>query len=152
MGVTESQVGVYEGYVSRSRSRPILWYLKACANGQEACAYDITQHAIKEGYIETRIPIPGNTLKDWLKKNKAPLWAARSAMELAVKTGWTPGEEYEWVVVAHLVSRGGGEVPAAINCDEMRHWLSVAKESSRLFVARKELKGHDAKEKKGMIQ
>ncbi len=133
MSVTDRQIQLLESHIGRSRSRPILWYLKISGLSQADCAYEITCHAIKCGLVGERSPVTGGALQDWVRKNKAPLWAVRAAMELALKAGWTPKEEYEFAVVAHLFVRCGGLVPKAMQCEAGVEWLDVAREADRRF-------------------
>lgn len=99
-------------------------------------AYELTQHAIKKGYVKPRPPVKGELMTGWCIKNTAPLWACKSALSLCLESGWLPSNPIEWAVFSYLYIRLEPELsieqyltalPAQFGeTDEAECWLGKA--------------------------
>lgn len=88
--------------VLRHRHRFITAYNFHCRDTAASCAYALTQHAIRRGYVQPREQVSGETLRTWAKKANAPLWACKAACDLALENGYIPHEEEEWATAVWL--------------------------------------------------
>lgn len=143
--VTSNKTQNFGNLIKQGKSQPVLWWMLIFSKGgmgsQEACAYEITQNAIRKGYTNPRKPIPGNTLNDWIKTNKAPYWACRSALDLCLKHQWQPQGDEQWAVFAHIWIRSSlseQDFPEQIKKSEANHWIGIASDYDKAFREKKD--------------
>ncbi|WP_211831003.1 hypothetical protein [Kistimonas asteriae] len=139
----------FQNQVKRQRSSVISsWCFVAdevLGLTQADAAYELTQAAVKAGYVESRPAPPGETLKHWAVQNKAPLWACFAALDLLIEQGWLPSSDTEWAVLAHLWIRMQGpfntledvmkSVPSYLH--EQQAVFGLALVDNQAFMARK---------------
>ncbi|WP_051252720.1 hypothetical protein [Ferrimonas kyonanensis] len=111
----------------------------------------LTECAIKLGFVERRPAPPGLTLQDWIKTNKAPLWARQAAQVMLMAHGWVPETSADWARWAflHIRSNESGAslpdmlatLPEQIDAKTAVGWLVAAREADQLYKALKALKG-----------
>ena len=85
-----------------NRHRLIFFYLAFCRESDSSCAYELTQHAIRCGYVKPRKSLPGATLRTWANEGGATHWACRAALDLIMKSGYQPRTNGEWAAVVYL--------------------------------------------------
>jgi len=67
------------------------------------CAFELTQHAIKRGFIPERKPLDGSAL-DRMEHGttKLPIWASKAMAELLLNNDYTPKSEAEYASLGWL--------------------------------------------------
>ncbi len=100
------------------RHQLVTAYNFHCKNTAANCAYTLTQHAIRRGYVQPRDSVRGETLRAWAQDGNAPAWACKAACELALESGYLPQAPEEWacVVWLWLDTRPQSTVEAALAC------------------------------------
>lgn len=85
-----------------NRHRLLISYLAFCPESDANCAHELTQHAVRQGYVQPRNPLPGATVKKWANEGGAVHWACRAALDLILKSGYQPRTEGEWAAVIYI--------------------------------------------------
>lgn len=60
--------------------RALTFHLRQSGQGAASVGYDLTQTAIRAGYVADRRPIDGSTLDGWIAKRNPPAWGVRAAI------------------------------------------------------------------------
>lgn len=75
------------------------------------CAYLLTQHALKRGWIQPRKPLSGANLIKLANQTTPPVqvWIAKAAAELALEAGYIPRSNEEWTTLVYTWAEIHGE-------------------------------------------
>ncbi len=115
---------------------------------QRECADSITSTAIQHGFVAPREPIKGATLADWSIRNKAPVWACKSALVNLMKLRWVPNNLNEWAAFGYLfiqvnpiesLEQISDAIPDHLNDFTAAGWICAAMESKTAHLLSKEL-------------
>ena len=88
-----------------------LWELRYPGTQSEAAA-ELTEEAIKLGYVTRSRPIPGAALHLWSSNPaETPLWAAQTALTLMLRMGWKPESNQDWCGMSALIFRTNRTLP-----------------------------------------
>ncbi len=89
---------------------------------------DITDNAIRCGYVQKRTSPPGSVMSEWVLEKSAPQWACRSAFDILIELGWVPKTDTEKAVCARYVVMNNHPLD---DWEEiLGHWLTLAKNIS----------------------
>ena len=62
---------------------------------------ELTQFAVDRGYTAARQAVYGLTVQEWGRKQRAPWWAIKSALEILMLDNWVPTRPEGWLIFAH---------------------------------------------------
>jgi len=88
-----------KAFADQHRHRLINAFNFECEETAANCAYILTQFAIKEGYVQPRDPVKGETLRNWAKDGNPPAWACKAACDILLGRGYNPLEAGEWAAL-----------------------------------------------------
>jgi len=124
-----------------------IWAQSSTGTAAEKAAF-LTEHACQAGLISRETAVPGSALSEWSKRKVSPMWAALSAFDLLIKSGWRPETETEWAGFAALYIRLRPEndwasicaaLPEGISREVATGWIIAAIEEDHHYRTRKKL-------------
>lgn len=99
---------------------------------------ELTQYAVDKGYTPARQAVYGRTIQEWGRKQRAPWWAVKSALEILMLDEWEPPQPESWMIFSHcwLQSHGPfeslkeilGSLPEHINQEQAANYFNQAQE------------------------
>ena len=131
-----------------NRSSLIKAYSFSSELSQKECAETLTSTAIQHGFVAPREPVKGATLADWSIRNKAPIWACKSALVKLMDLQWEPTNINEWAAFGYLfiqvnpmdsLDQLSEAIPTHLNVNTAAGWISAAMESKTIHLLSKEL-------------
>lgn len=69
---------------------------------------ELTQYAVDKGYTPARQAVYGRTVQEWGRKQRAPWWAVKSALEILLLDGWSPSRPEGWLIFSHCWLQANG--------------------------------------------
>lgn len=116
--------------VNPSRANLIKWFSYRFNGSSAQAAECLTNIAIERKYIISRAAPPGESLKHWIKENRAPQWACRAAFDYLIDNQWHPDDEQSKAIAARYFLLNGYNITLEWRAI-IEPWLEVAEQVNR---------------------
>lgn len=104
--------------------RAYAYHSRQAGQGPAAAGYELTQAAIRAGYVADRRPIDGVTLDGWIAERNPPAWGVRAAITLLFQVkAFVPTQEQQESIALALAELFPDKDAATLLNDLPDHWL-----------------------------